>query len=897
MSQTTQMTHIRPAVLAITGIAAIYGAYIIYTAYSKEPEATKPPNRNSGLRRRGAVHRTRAERLDVTVEIWKPDNQDPLGRLRIRAGSASIVYAVTLDASQPTPADVERDVGVPINIANLKALLGPATIHCILEAVFLTWDQDNRDSFPVPELAPLGEILATRDLTIILQQAPHVLQEVLYGTPNRSDIDTAFHSFLHGSVFTSAGRRDNSEHATHAETEDASGLDGMSDIPEEPSQGLKGLLYHIAQAEANRKAYEHRGIHCDECGESPIRGIRWHCMNCPDWDLCSNCEANTGHPQHHVFVKIRVPFLVLSRLPRSQPSWYTGDPKETHHDLDPGLIKSFGDKYALEGPRIDALFEQFCCLANVRNSDDRTSLEFGIDRAGFDKACYPGDTFKSRWRPLFTPNDVYDRVFAFYDRDHNGVIDFEEFISGMSYLRGPNRYKPLTRALEGFDIDRDGFVDRYDFIRLFRAKHNVQRLLVESMIEAQETQYTQEGMERLRSSQPISSIFAEEEIPPGESRARTSKTLDRYGDMQPDPGIKTILNDNEGWPDARQRRQARDEARRPAHERLQIQLSNVDDIVERSLGNGSPSRIQDSSSAAGAAVTTPQMPSAEPSRTSSIESDVDDGELDQDMIWEIVEEGFHEMLNPLFDKRERADNDVVSTRADRERWQKQIHEVVAESKRRETMKRELQNGARTDPLMATAMNAYDRPPLPAHVESNGAIDLRAGMVPTDPETLMKREEEILQRPLEELLNVSGYGVVDGDPISDPVASENRWISEGRSVEQMSLSADEPEPDPTMPQHRPNGPNSSHTLEVDESADAQVEGKGDSATNKATKEPSTPPSQDYLELLVHHNELDEEIRTRGGIGRLSYDEVEELVRADHRKELRGLVTSWLEWASF
>ena len=31
----------------------------------------------------------------------------------------------------------------------------------------------------------------------------------------------------------------------------------------EPAQGLKGLLYYIAEEKAKREAYEHRGIRCD----------------------------------------------------------------------------------------------------------------------------------------------------------------------------------------------------------------------------------------------------------------------------------------------------------------------------------------------------------------------------------------------------------------------------------------------------------------------------------------------------------------------------------------------------------------------------------------------------------------------------------------------------------
>lgn len=899
MSHTSQMTRYRPAVLAITGIAAVYGAYVLYTTYTREAEAAKIPSRNAGLRRRGAVHRPRAERLDVKIEVLDPDDECVLGRLKVLVGSTSVTYAVTLDASYPTLAEVERDIGVPIDTTNLEGLLRFSIILSILKGTFLTWDQDHVDSFPVPELAPLAEILATRDLTIILQQGPQLLEEKLSHAPGRSDIGAAFWSFLHGPVFNSGRRQESSEHATHADTDDASGIDALNDMPDEPSQGLKGLLYHIAQAEANRKAYEHRGIHCDECGETPIRGVRWHCMNCPDWDLCSACEANTNHQSNHIFVKIRVPFPVLSRLPRSQPSWYTGDPREFHHELDPDVRKRMCNDYGFESPKIDALFEQFCCLVNVRNGDERRRFEFGIDRAGFDKACYPGDTSNSRWRPLFRPNDVYDRVFAFYDVNNDGMIDFEEFVSGMSYLRGPDRYQPLSRALQGFDIDRDGFVDRYDFIRLFRAKHNIQRLLVESMIEAQEAQYTQEGMERLRSSQPISSIFAEEEIPPGERRPRTGKALDRYGDMQPQHDTKTILDDNEGWPSVHERRQARAEARRPTHERLQNQLANVDGMLESDTENRTHPRVIGPHGGYVPTLGMSQSPLGEgvsgPFASRDTEDEVvEDEELDQNVIWEIVEQGFHEMLDPLFQKKEQADGEVVSNRALGEKWKKEVDEVATEMDHKENVKRELQNGARTDPLIATAMNAYERPLRSATKEPNGTIELRQGMVATDSESLTRREAEISQRPLEELLNVSGYGIVDEAASPDHVMNEDIRTSEAQFTESAASGGDEPRPDPTMPQNRPNGPNPWSIPEDYETASAHTCTESSPSAQKIVER---PPPQKTLELLVRYRQLDKEIKARGGVGRLSYDEVEQLVQADMTRELRGLVISWLEWASF
>jgi len=43
----------------------------------------------------------------------------------------------------------------------------------------------------------------------------------------------------------------------------------------------------------------HPGVTCDGC-EKPIRGFRYKCMVCEDYDLCAKCEAAGKHPGHNM---------------------------------------------------------------------------------------------------------------------------------------------------------------------------------------------------------------------------------------------------------------------------------------------------------------------------------------------------------------------------------------------------------------------------------------------------------------------------------------------------------------------------------------------------------------------------------------------------------------------
>ncbi|KAG9294152.1 hypothetical protein G9A89_021511 [Geosiphon pyriformis] len=52
----------------------------------------------------------------------------------------------------------------------------------------------------------------------------------------------------------------------------------------------------------------HPGIRCDGCSKA-INGVRYKCGNCPDFDLCGNCEASplNKHDDNHAFIKIKRP--------------------------------------------------------------------------------------------------------------------------------------------------------------------------------------------------------------------------------------------------------------------------------------------------------------------------------------------------------------------------------------------------------------------------------------------------------------------------------------------------------------------------------------------------------------------------------------------------------------
>jgi len=320
----------------------------------------------------------------------------------------------------------------------------------------------------------------------------------------------------------------------------------------EPGQGIKGLLYAIAEEQARRTAYVHRGTRCDSCGEFPIKGIRWHCINCADYDLCSPCESVSPsvHPRTHVLAKIKIPISTLAQPHQVHDLWYPGDSLRHWPPLKITLRKKLASESGFDDVALEALYDQFTCLANVAFPNDPADIKAAIDRRAFNKAMS-----SDKWPAPLEPNFLFDRMFSFYDTDNNSLIGFEEFISGLAYLRHPRglkgRTKDLRRALEGYDIDGDGLVSRSDFVRMMSAKYAVQRHIIHDVVAAEEAEIVAHTGDVVRSSQPISAAFTGEDVPQGETRVPDAKTLDESGEWQVavegQQGRVTLLEDGHAW--------------------------------------------------------------------------------------------------------------------------------------------------------------------------------------------------------------------------------------------------------------------------------------------------------------------------------------------------------------
>ena len=312
----------------------------------------------------------------------------------------------------------------------------------------------------------------------------------------------------------------------HSWREESRTNDGQDDSKE--GQNLGSLLWRIAEEQARKESYVHRGVTCNSCNAMPIKGIRYRCSNCVDYDLCEQCEALQIHPKTHLFYKVRIPAPFLGNSRQCQPIWYPGRPTTVTYSIPKEMMEKFKGETGYQAVEIEALWEQFRCLAATEWDDDPCEYNLAIDRRTFDKCFVPNTS--TRPPP---PNLIYDRAFSFYDVDNDGLIGFGEFIHGRAALTRKKADERWKRVFKGYDIDNDGFVDRRDFLRMFRAYYTLTKELTLDIVTGMEDDVSENGARDIvLGSQPLSSAFSGA-IPPGE-RLRTSegKRRDEHGDYQ-----------------------------------------------------------------------------------------------------------------------------------------------------------------------------------------------------------------------------------------------------------------------------------------------------------------------------------------------------------------------------
>ncbi|CRG90049.1 hypothetical protein PISL3812_07090 [Talaromyces islandicus] len=457
----------RPLLFAIAGLAALGG--LIYL----RSNATAPPENTTKLRRRGAI--LRRNRRDVInspsgraiahLEQLEREN-GAYGTFRIETEDGRMVESGLLPSLLATRDQLMADVGMPEAHADrMRDMMEDTFLESFFALDFPPSHTINEDS---PEREYLIRELSHRGISRdgINRALANFNLDPAYGEALRLRRQQGTRVTLAANTAAQDIEELHPDIEDGAETESAfSWRNGNADgEPAREGQNLLNLLYHISEDQARKDGYIHRGVTCNNCGMIPIQGIRYRCDNCVDFDLCEVCEAQQVHNKTHLFLKVRIPAPYMGNPRQARPVWYPGKPDNLPKNLPPPLARRFVKETNFETTELDALWDQFRCLANATWTADPNKLGMAIDRKTFDRCFVPNTS--SRPPP---PSLIFDRMFAFYDTNGDNLIGFEEFLKGIASFNTKAIDEKMRRIFKGYDINGDGYVERKDFLRMFRA--------------------------------------------------------------------------------------------------------------------------------------------------------------------------------------------------------------------------------------------------------------------------------------------------------------------------------------------------------------------------------------------------------------------------------------------
>jgi Ca2+-binding EF-hand superfamily protein len=109
---------------------------------------------------------------------------------------------------------------------------------------------------------------------------------------------------------------------------------------------------------------------------------------------------------------------------------------------------------------LDERRQSASAAANDDDDDDEV-CEDGIDIDAFERIIY---RVMPRWRDL----DVgAQALFDLFDRSGDGVVSFNELMTGLSILHGGTVQQKLKQVFRVYDADRSNSIDRDEFSRIF----------------------------------------------------------------------------------------------------------------------------------------------------------------------------------------------------------------------------------------------------------------------------------------------------------------------------------------------------------------------------------------------------------------------------------------------
>ncbi|KAJ1987299.1 hypothetical protein GGI25_005806 [Coemansia spiralis] len=253
------------------------------------------------------------------------------------------------------------------------------------------------------------------------------------------------------------------------------------------------LVVATAEAQARRSSLLHRGVTCDKCNESPIRGVRYKCAQCPDIDLCESCEAHGAHQRHLMFkISVPLPPLMNNKIPIVH-QFYPGNMKI--RDISEDECKYLLNTTQLTRKEINHLYSQFCVLASANDNGDMV-----ITQRMF---------YNCLGRYGSARSVMADRLFVYYDADKDNELTFREMAHGFSVYNKGTLEDKAPYVFRAYDVDGDGRISRDDMRVILEAVTDTSRQKASEIARSASLELLRANPLTLMPDQPLAGLFAE----------------------------------------------------------------------------------------------------------------------------------------------------------------------------------------------------------------------------------------------------------------------------------------------------------------------------------------------------------------------------------------------------
>lgn len=308
------------------------------------------------------------------------------------------------------------------------------------------------------------------------------------------------------------------------------------------SQKLHELMFAISKNRARNEGFIHRGITCDSCGKQPIVGVRYRCANCPDFDLCEDCEAQDDrHPKTHIFYKIKIPAPWAGKAP--ERPWYPGRPYYMPKELSGETRAHLHHRTNQDSEKLDAFYAQFSCIASVEWPQDPLQIGMAVNWDNFCACFVPQAKENGRI------NYVFARIFALFDSDSNGLIGFEEFVIGLTTVLDREQRDNQTCVFNALDHNQDGYISRQNCLDFFHAYFELDKDILWDHYrmtlcgqQVEEVESRESALDRINGGRSIAVYFDSSlGLADAANNAGSGKRADASGELMPQEGHESLI--------------------------------------------------------------------------------------------------------------------------------------------------------------------------------------------------------------------------------------------------------------------------------------------------------------------------------------------------------------------